>query len=589
MRYSNDPSQLGAKLGPKMAKLVADTIVDTKRKLLHTDHQVRAMAMQTVIDRAGHEIADLYRPLIREVLKDRDLPPHVAEFVEKTLSGTHQWHAIAGNAFYATGASSVISDMLSNFLAPGVRFAISRDPQLLPSPETIQNMLARGVVSAAWAEPRSSGQGYADDVQSALTEASRSYPDLDTALELLRRGEISHGEAELFLTRNAVPAGIQGALLALQRVHLSPADLADMVVRGIKPQSDAASIAATFGVTADDFNSLVLDTGEPLALMQLLEAFRRGFINQATLQRGIKQSRVRDEWIPVAEQLRYSPMDISDAVRAVVQNQMSEAEAVKIADANGLMPGSVQVLIATEGNPLSRTEVEELYNRGLMTQAEVEQALRESRLKNKYVSAGFALHTRIMTPFEVERALRYQAISTSDATRVLVENGYSAKDAATIAASGTGQRIQTYRDKVVAAAETAYEENLIPRQDAASTIKALGFSDQEVNFILDAAEFRRMARVVNQAVTSVRGRYIARKITRNETSGFLDALGIASQQRDQLIQEWTIGRDANVRTLTEAQIVKAAKTKLITEQDGVARLVQMGYSQGDAELLLAGA
>lgn len=589
MRSSKHPDEIGSKLGPKLVQLISQTVAATKLKLLDTEHRARVNSMQEIIDRAGREVADLYRPVMQSVIKDLELPDEVADFVEKTTSGVHQWHALAGMGFYGSGAQSAISTMLSNFIAPGVRYAVSRDPQLVPSGETIAQMLAKGVVDNAWAEPRSSGQGYADDVQNALTESSKNYPDLTTAVELIRRGVINVQQAKFYLQRNGVPETEQDRLMSLIREPLSPADVADMVVRGIMSEADGAKVASESGMTSSDFDLLVLDTGEPIALMQLLEAKRRGFIDEARLRRGILQSRIRNEWIDVAEKLAYEPMSVADAVNAVVQNHMSQQQGESIAQQNGLEPGMFGILYETAGEPLSRTEMEELYNRGLVTQDDVNQALRESRVKNKYVDLAFQLHRKIPPIFTVQRALAHGAISHDQAVTVVMESGYTKSDAEWIVAAGSAQATTSQKTKVISAVEAMYVDNMISSADAVAALKAQGLSAADADAAVTASEFRREARITTQVLSSIRTRYVGRKVTRNVASGLIDNIGLPTSQRDTLLNLWDIELSANTRALTEAQIVKAVAKQLITSDDGLARLVAMGYSDTDATLLLEGA
>jgi hypothetical protein len=589
MRYSNDPAQIGSKLGPKMVHIISETIVATKRKLLDTEHRARVNSIQTVIDRAGREVADLYRPVWEETLAEQDIPDVIREHIEKIMSGNHQWQAVAGMAFGASGTSSALSTIISNFLAPGVRAAVSRDPQLAPSPESMAQLGARGVFPLGEVHDLSHGAGYSDDIVTALVEAARAWPDISTSLELLRRQVISRQEAIVYLQRNGVAPQAIPQLLRLQEIVISPADLADMAVRGIKTEAQAAVIAAESGVSASDFHDLTLITGEPPGLEQLLEGYRRGFIDRATLERGIRESRYRNEWIPLLEQLRFSPMSVADAVNAVVQNHLTAAQGEAISQLNGLEPGQFAILQETAGEPLSRTEMQELYNRGLVTRAEVDQAQRESRLKDKYIPLSFELHRRIIPIFTLQKALKAGAVDHATAVSIAMESGYNQRDAEIITASGAADKTLTYKNRVVSAIETSYEDNTIPRDQAVALIKELGFETSEADFILQAAEFRRSARIVNGVANNVKSKYISRHITRNQASNDLDAIGIPAPQRDFMLSLWDIELDANTRHLTEAQVVKAVKLQLITEAQGLARLVNMGYDTADADLLLKGA
>lgn len=589
MRYSNDPSQIGSKLGPKLVHIISQTIISTKVKLLDTEHRARVGSMQEIIDRAGHEIADLYRPVWQESFAEQDMPDHIREHVEKIMSGTHQWQAIAGAALGYSGAGSSLGTIISNFLAPGVRFAVAKDPQLTPSNETMASLTAKGAFPESETFDLSAGNGYSRDIVQALIEASSSWPDVSTVLELRRREIIDQGTAQTYLKRNGVPDSVIPQLLLLQNVVISPADLADMVVRGIKTEADAAPVALESGVDAADFHDLTLLTGEPPGLQQLLEGYRRGFIDRAQLVHGIRQSRYRNEWIPLLEQLRYSPMSVADAVNAVVQNHLTPAQGEAISQLNGLEPGQFAILQETAGEPLSRTEMQELYNRGLVTREQVDQAQRESRLKDKYIPLSFELHRRIIPIFTLERAVKAGAVDHKTAVAIAMESGYTQRDAEIIVAGGASDKLLTYKNRVVSAVETAYEDSTITRAEATDLIKGLGFEVTEADFILTAADFRRSARIVTAVQSAVRAKYVARHISRQQAGNDLDAIGIPATQRDYMLSLWDIELAANTRHLTEAQVVKAVKLELITPEDGLARLAAMGYDDTDAALLIEGA
>lgn len=589
MRYSNDPSQLGSKLAPKLVKVISDTIAATKLKLLDTEHRARVHSIQEIIDRAGREVADLYRPVFEETLAQQDMPDYVRDHVTKIMSGRHQWQAIAGTAFGASGAASALTTIISNFLAPGVRFAVGKDPQLLPQPEALVALGVKGAMDWADVYTYAHGGGYADFTLDALKQASFAWPDVTTTLELLRRRIIGQTDAKLYLQRNGIPPQAIPQVLQLEIGVPSPADLADMVVRGIKTEREGATVAHESGVTAADFHDLTLLTGQPPGLQQLLEGYRRGFIDRATLEKGIRESRYRNEWIPLLEQLRFSPMSVADAVNAVVQNHLTPAQGEAISQLNGLEPGQFSVLLETAGEPLSRTEMEELYNRGIVTQEQVNQALRESRVKNKYIDLAFQLHRRVMPIFTLQRALRFGGIGHAEAVKTAMESGYSKDDAEIIVNAGSAEKLQPYRTRIVSAVETAYEDNTIPKDEAMKLIEGMGFEASEADFVLQSADFRRAARIVTQVANAVRSKYVSRHIGRGQASNDLDAIGIPAPQRDYMLSLWDIELDANVRHLTEAQVVKAVHKQLITETDGVTRLAAMGYSPDDAVLLIKGA
>lgn len=582
-------SRWGARIGPRIAMLVSQSIVYTHHKLHALKHRLAMAVFHSISDEISVEVDETIGPFLA-MLKEAVPEDHAAYPAVKFMHERHgQLKAIAGTGLQMTGLLGAFSSVVNNELAAIVYNIIKANPGQLPDPSTVVQAYATQLIDLAEAQGAIGAQGIQYGWADRMLALGFSPPALGEILEMLRRGQIITEDAEQMLWRNGVRSDDATKLVKLAQLPISVADAALAVLRGNMTQAEGEKVASENGIDTAGFAVLIGNTGEPPGLMQLLEGFRRGFIDKATLEKGIKESRYRNEWIPLLEQLRYEPMSVSDAVRATVQNQMPQAEAEKIADENGLQPGHFGILVNTEGNPLSRTEMAELYNRGLATEEQFKQAIRESRYKNKYVDLAFNL-TQAVPPMEtVLRALRYGAITHDDAVKVAVEHGYSAKDAAMLIAAGSGERTQVFKNRVVSSVVTLYEDGVLSAADLTSNLKSLGFSDTETTFITKSADFHRESRVIGTVVTAVRGKYLGHHISESVASGLLDKIGIPSDQRDYLLKTWKIEIGAFTRLLTPAQIVKAAKMSLITEEDAASRLVDQGYSEGDATLLLGGA
>jgi hypothetical protein len=547
------------------------------------------LVFRAISDEISEEVDHTLGPILQD-LHTRYPDDGPAEALLRFMAYDHgQLKALVGQGLAQQGLLWPISQILNNMLAPLVYDANRHAPQSVPDAATVAQTVAQGTTGynegvndiAAWGF----SAGWAD----SMIAAAQAWPSSAQVLDMMNRNLIDPQNARIWLKRTGLPDETIDDVLATSVDLLSPADAALAVLRGELTLDEGKAIAQESGVLPSTFEILINNTGEPLGLMQLLEAYRRGFIDKATLERGILQSRVRNEWIPTAIQLRYSPMSVADAVNGVVQNHLTEDAAKSIADQNGLTPGALDTLIQTAGEPLSRTEMEQLYNRGLVTEADVEQASRESRLKDKYVADAFKLHVKLIEPRMLSSAVRYGSVSHADAIKMAMMDGYSADDAAIIVGQGSNSKLQAYRDRVVAAIETLYEDNAISQDQATSVVKSMGYSADEANFIFEAADLHRESRAVASAISVLRSKYLGRHITAQETSGGLDALGVPSAQRDYLMNLWGIEWQAGVKQLTEAQIVKAVSLQLITQDDGQTRLMNMGYSQTDADLLLAGA
>jgi hypothetical protein len=582
-------SRWGTKIGPRIAMLVSQAIIHTHGKLAVLKHKVAMAVFHAISDEISDEVDVTLGPLIAKIHDSIDESHPAWSTVHFMHTQRGQLKAIAGTGLQMSGLLGSIATIMNNELAPSVYDVIRSNPHLVPTVTDATQMAVTGVISEGEVNGIANANGYDDGWAQAYLEVSRSYPTPDIGIEFLRRGEISSEGMNVLLQRAGIPAQYWGAMQSLRTIPVSVADAALAVLRGNLSSNQGAEIAAENGYSLDSFNILIGNTGEPPGTEQLLEAYRRGFIDKPTLERGIRQSRVRDEWIPVLEDLRYSPMSVADAVNAVVQNQLDQATAEQISVFNGLEPNDFDTLVKTAGEPLSRTEMSDLYNRGQATEDQVKQALRESRIKDKYVDLAFELHTRVIPLTTIDRALRYGDIDHAAAVQMVMDLGYSKDDAAIVVASGSGEKTQTYKDRVVSAVESMYEANIISEQQASSVIAAMGYTQEETTFILQASEFRRSAHITSSVVAALKTKYLSRHITRSQTIGYLDAIGIMASQRDSLMQIWDIEHGAYTRELTVAEIQKAVKDGLITPDDGMSRFVVMGYSEVDAKLLAEGA
>lgn len=579
-----------AKLGDRMARIVSQAMISTHARLLHVKHRLAMLIFSDISDIISEEVHQTIGPILQQLHADTPETAMSHGLVKFMATQHGQLQAMAGTAAGATGLFSSIAQIVNNELSPSVRGALASNPHLIPDPSTVAQLAARGLAQHDDAIETIKENGIPSGWGEALITLNEQYPDVTTMLDLIRRGKMGPDTFIEWAYRNAIPAPVAQMYLNLVNVPISPADAALALLRGNMTQPQAEQAAAAYGVTADDFAILVGNTGEPLGLQELLEARRRGFIDDARLIRGILQSRVRDEWIDVATKLSHAPMSTADAVEAAVQNHMSQAQASAIADQNGLEPGMFDYLYQTAGAPLSRTEMEQLFNRGLVTKDQVLQALRESRLKDKYGELAFQLHSRLVQPGELADAVVYGSITHQAAVQRVIELGYDKDGAEILISAAVNRKLETQRMGIVRSIEALYENNAISHDQAIQFAANLGFEPMELDFIFQAAEFRRNEKLVATGMSAIRSKYIAHHIDKSQASGLLDALGIPHQQRDAALQIWQIEHDANVRLLTPAQIIKARAMGLITtDADALDRLEALGYSPGDANLLLQGA
>lgn len=428
-------TQLGDKLGPRLVELVTQGVIATRRALAPHEAHVHAMGLQRVIDRAGLEVADHHRELIQQILAaDDDLPEWLADYLGRTASGHHQWQAITG-VLGLTGITGGIGTIMTNYLAPAVHAIVGASPQMFMDQNAAAIATAHGVLGRNEGARFAAQAGFPGDQFDYLVEMAHSRPDLGSLIKLHNRGLLPQDGMQANLILSGFTPGMTGALMALNRDILSPADAALAVLRGTLTHAAGAHIAQQNGITAADFDTLIANTGEPLGLMQLLEAYRRGIISKPRLEKGIVQSRVRNEWLDVAEALRYSPVATADAIDAWQRGHLTQAQATTIAEQNGVTPAQVPVLLANAGNPLALEQLLLLWRRGQISEAEVDRGIVQGRTRTDWITAAKKLRYERLSTADAIDAWTRGHLTTAQATKAATDNGVEPSDVPTLLAN----------------------------------------------------------------------------------------------------------------------------------------------------------
>lgn len=518
-----------------------------------------------------------------------DAHPEIRPLLNFLAHGEGEFQALLTMDAAKGAITTSIGAGIANLLAPLNQDIIQKSPfSLLPVDAAIE-AAHRDIVSEDFAKSEAAKQGINSNRYNYMAKLALNWPDLGSVLDLVNRGTLGEQDALDILKMHGLPEWLRPVMLSTRRTLLEPADLALMTLRGILTTDQGRHRAAQRGIHADDFDLLTESTGEPPAVMELLEAYRRGFIDRDRLERGIRQSRVRNEWIDVVERLRYAPPSTSDAVRAVVQNHLSDAEGRKIADVNGMDPKAWDWLVETEGNPLAFGQMLELMNRGEATETQVRQAIREGRTKNKYIDQAIKLARRLPPERTVASMVGHGVISNDRGMHLLHDLGFDAQTSKELVKQAGSSK--TTRDKDLAKADilALYHDSAIDAARATSMLKALGYDASESGWLLKLQDLKREVGWRNQAITVIRSAVLARHITMDQGKADLQAAGIPGEQIDHLVKLWTLELSAMRKTLTEPQILHIMKKGVFGPDDALARLQHLGYSTDDAKLLIGAA
>ena len=495
-----------------------------------------------------------------------------------------------GHEGRAFGSGFILGTLGWTLLEPLVRELTHGAEALFTSqifdPATAATLAAKGIISKSFGESEAGGGGLDASHFDQLLQSALERPAIGEALRLHNLNAITDAQLDETLQHNAVHPDFWGPLKELARLLLSPADLALANLRGEMDASTMYGYAQQLGLQRQDMDVLVANTGEPLGLMQLLEAYRRGIIPKDRLERGIRQSRVRNEWIDVAEALRYQPPDPGIVVQGVIRHAITSDQGRALVAERGINPDDWDLILAAHGRPIAAGEALELFNRGEMTADQVAQAIRQSDIRDEYIPDIQKLARRLIPPRTISTIVHHGIKDKAWAIDYLRQWGYTADDAAALVGSAVTSKTLAIKQATERQIIDLFEARAITKDEAIAQLANIGYDSQEAAFILEATDASATLKEQNRAVNAIRASFLADRIDTHAAGVELDALGLTAQHRDKLISEWQIERASVVKGLTEGQMVQAYGYGIWSREYATNKLVALGYSQADATVLL---
>jgi len=421
--------------------------------------------------------------------------------------------------------------------------------------------------------------------------------------------------------------------------------VAQLVAEGLWAESQGAGEARKQGFDTERFQAMVSAARRGPTIEQALEGARRGLVSGDRLADALTQAGIRPEWHDFIRKLTARVLSAEQAAQMVIRGVLTQDEGAEIAVRNGIAADTFADLVAVTGNPPGPEELLALWNRGVISEADVERGLRQSNLKPEW--------------FDDYKQLRYHLPSVSDQVRFAVREvytpeirsrygldddfpaafaaaaallGLSPEDAAKYWAAHwelpsveqgfrmlhrgvmgdaeldvllrTKDVMPYWRDRLKRIAylvpgrvdlRRMFRAGVKTRADLVAGYKALGYSAEDAETLTTFAEREAedaktrgslLPAYRRRVVSAAAREYVARQLTEGEARSALDAIGIPDRTVDELIPLWNLERDLLRRELTVAEIVKAHKKSLYDEPTALAELAERGLSDEDARTRL---
>ena len=504
--------------------------------------------------------------------------------------------------------NQALSAALSPYLSQLQQDVNARTPVEPLSPADLADSVVRNFMTEAAAAAEAAKSGLSAANFAAMVPLHADAPGPQQLAAALLRGIIPESGAgvDAATFEQGIREGRLGdkwapMIKALNAAVLSPADLANAVVRNFLSDAEGQAEAAKTGVSADLFATLVHLAGDAPGPQQLAEALRRGAIqasgvgaDSTSFEQGIAEGRLANKWAPVIQDLAKDWPTPVVALSAQLKGAFSGDEGKALYEKLG---GDLQFydwLLFAEGSAPTPTEAAEMARRGIIPKdgtgqdaVSYEQAFLEGPWRNKWSDAFWQVSQFIPSAREVITLLRDGAVDKATAAAWMKRAGADDATTAAFIAEADTTALSDYKGLTTSAVLNMYYQRLISSDDATTILESLHVSPQAVPLMLTYADLQRAIAQQNSAITRIGSLYAARKITSDTARQSLLSLQIPAAALDDIMSTWQLENSINVKLLTESQIVSAYGLAIMTEGEALTELGNIGYTPYDAWVLLS--
>jgi hypothetical protein len=370
-------------------------------------------------------------------------------------------------------------------------------------------------------------------------------------------------------------------------VPLSPAELALAVLKNTIEPGLLAHDLTVQGITAKRFATLTANVGNPPGIAELLLLYRRDNLGDVLLEKGVRESRLRDEWLPWIKLLRYAPPTAGEVIAGRIKGHLTDTEYTQKLSVAGIDPAEKDWLLATAGRPLGLMEMLTLQNRGHATAQDIADTVHQSDINDHWLQFADLLRVHYPPLFQVLRAVTAGHMTPDRAKVILGYEGYEAQDIDALVNSAQGGTASKAKELTESQTVRMYGARYITNADATARLTKLGYSATDIADLLGYADAARHEQYLNAVVARVHTRYVAYKMSAADAQTTLLADGIPAAAITDYLHLWNLERGANTHTLTPAAIVGAYRRQQITPLETKQRLTDAGVVASDLAIVVA--
>ena len=583
--------------------------------------------------------------LLADIPTIADLPSGMKTFV-KALAEPPS----AGFGGFALGVGvETLDEVLHSAMTPLMKMmsrAINkRSKETWITSEQANTLFSRGkITEALWNEIVTS-EGYEDILGRFLYLSQKPYPTIPDIMKWARYHTDPYNIQDIVVDKFDVDATDFEMWEWLTKIKLTIEQVQSLYKRGIYSESQFSDELSRIGYEREDLPSMQdLAYSIPNAMLLVQGGLMKGFNNDsliksistadihpdyaqlyldAILTKPASQdiiayqlrqdpdlNRLSDELRKIGihpdyhnmyKQLAYQIPPVADIITMAVREAFTPAIAskfgqyedlpadyVKYAGMKGLSKEWAERYWAAHWNLPSPMQGFDMLHRGIITKDELVMLLRALDVmpfwRDKLVQLAYNVFTRV----DVRRMYGAGVLNKEDVYKAYIEQGYDEIKSRQLTTFTVVQRLSSISGFTSGNIVTAYAKGLITQSNAQQLLSGMGLSSEEVNTIIQSANYKRDWELKALQIDSIEHSYKTKQITLDTARNRLNNLNVPSEQITLLTEKWLLAVKVPVlETWTTAQTITLFKKGIITKARAITELRIIGFDEEHINALIA--
>jgi len=228
----------------------------------------------------------------------------------------------------------------------------------------------------------------------------------------------------------------------------------------------------------------------------------------------------------------------------------------------------------------------EMLHRGVIEYEDLSLLLRALDImpfwRDKLIEIAYTPLTRV----DVRRMYALGILDEDGVIKSYMDLGYNEENAVLMTRFTIAYTTERERDLTRADITTLFKRGVMSQDEALGFLLTMGYSEINAAYIVQRAIFERDSSIKDKKIKATQKLYVAGRITETDVYARLGKLDMPSAEQNTLLELWDLERDAKVRAFTFEQIKKLNAFAIITDQETMTELKELGYSPVDSDRLL---